>query len=105
MKYVSTKSEVPTKAHWAVFKFGSIFIAGDERSKTNPGHGYGDSQEDTIKYMAFDSLDELNIWLTKENSSYYKFDDNAHMVAFIEPKTIVKTISVKNEINNRPPLH
>ena len=96
MKYVKTKSDAPTTPHWAVFKFGTIHIPGDERSRTNPGHGYGDSWESSITYIAFDNLDELNKWLDKENGhSYSPFDENHHMIVKIEPKTIVRTISIK----------
>ncbi len=42
MKTVKSPSDVPDGHHYAIltFKSESIHIPGDERSRTNPGHGY-----------------------------------------------------------------
>jgi len=39
---VKGKNDVPTGLHYAilVYKTESVYIEGDERSRTNPGHGY-----------------------------------------------------------------
>lgn len=37
----------------------SIYIPGDERSRTNPGHGYPESTERVNHVRRFASLDEL----------------------------------------------
>jgi hypothetical protein len=37
--YVHSKENIPKGSHWAIIEFGSITILGDERSRTNPGHG------------------------------------------------------------------
>jgi len=67
MKYISSKQEAPTVEHLAVLEFGSIYIEGDERSRTCPGHGYPAHSESTVKYIAFESEKELQGWLDKQS--------------------------------------
>ena len=50
---VHRASDVPTDQHWAIIRETSTYIAGDERSRTNPGHGYPASTEYGITYEAF----------------------------------------------------
>lgn len=40
MKYVRQLSDIPKEPHYVIVKIGSVHIPGDERSRTNPGHGY-----------------------------------------------------------------
>jgi hypothetical protein len=42
MKQVTKPSDVPNGAHYAVlvYETRTVHIPGDERSRTNPGHGY-----------------------------------------------------------------
>lgn len=51
--YVKTKADVPTEDHWAIFKFSSYHVPGDERSRTNPGHGYPARDEPVVEYQAY----------------------------------------------------
>ena len=52
-KYVSKKEDVPVAEHWAILEFTSIHVPGDERSRTNPGHGYPAHNEPVVKYEAY----------------------------------------------------
>lgn len=52
-KYCNTSSDVPKDEHYAIIEFSSIYIPGDERSQTNPGHGYPASSEPVSHYIAF----------------------------------------------------
>lgn len=52
-KYVHAPNEIPTGEHWAIIKGTSVFIPGDERSRTAPGHGYPERTENYIEYAAF----------------------------------------------------
>jgi hypothetical protein len=52
-KYVHNLDEIPKEPHFAIIKFGSIWIEGDERSRTNPGHGYPGHSQSTVEYIAF----------------------------------------------------
>ena len=51
--FVNTKDEAPKVEHWAIFEFGKIHIPGDERSRTNPGHGYPAEDRPHVTYKAF----------------------------------------------------
>ena len=50
---VQKPEDIPVGHHWAIITFGTIHIPGDERSRTNPGHGYGPSTEITTEYKLF----------------------------------------------------
>lgn len=52
-KYVHKPEDIPTCEHWAIISGASMHIPGDERSRTNPGHGYPASTEYYIEYAAF----------------------------------------------------
>lgn len=45
--------DIPTGPHFAIIRTTSVTIPGDERSRTNPGHGYPESTETFITYQAF----------------------------------------------------
>lgn len=68
------KSNVPKEDHFAILTFSTITIPGDERSRTNPGHGYPESTESVVKYTAY--LDEAEwkaaIFEKMNSPSYYK---------------------------------
>ena len=46
--------DIPSEEHYAIIEFGSIYIPGDERSRTNPGHGYPAETRTTIEYIMFE---------------------------------------------------
>ncbi len=58
MSEVTNRDRMPKTQHWAVITYGSVHHAGDERSRTNPGHGYPAYSEEIVKYQAFSSEDE-----------------------------------------------
>lgn len=49
----TSKGSIPEGPSWAIITFGSVYIPGDERSRTNPGHGYPEHTESTISYEVF----------------------------------------------------
>jgi hypothetical protein len=49
-KYVKRPSDIPSVEHWAIITGSSILIPGDERSRTNPGHGYPESTNGVALY-------------------------------------------------------
>ena len=52
-KYVKRKNDVPTEPHWAILTFSSVYIPGDERSRTNPGHGYPAETKPIVEYEVY----------------------------------------------------
>lgn len=66
MKRVSSPEDVPTGHHYAVivYKSQSVYIPGDERSRTNPGHGYPERTE---------SFDTFEHWVTESKDDWIDF--------------------------------
>lgn len=50
---VQRPSDIPKCEHWAIIRGTSTFVPGDERSRTNPGHGYPEHTEHNITYRAY----------------------------------------------------
>lgn len=73
--------EVPKDFHYAilVFESTSVHIPGDERSRTNPGHGYPASTEyyNTFSYFFTKNSDELNKFVK------YLFNNNSYKDKFV----------------------
>lgn len=44
---------IPNTNHFAIITEKTVYIEGDERSKTHPGHGYPASNETFLEYHAF----------------------------------------------------
>ena len=57
-------SDIPTTEHFAIITFSSISIPGDERSRTNPGHGYSASTERVVHYTVYADQDEWEAAIT-----------------------------------------
>ena len=87
MRWVHNKDEMPTEPHYAVMTFSSIHIPGDERSRTNPGHGYAAETVLTKAYIVFESRDA---W-----ERYTKSNHNDQMIAMhVTPAAITTQTNV-----------
>lgn len=51
--YVHTPDQIPNCEHYAIFQGESVTIPGDERSRTNPGHGYPEHTDYHVSYEAY----------------------------------------------------
>lgn len=75
------QNEVPKDFHYAILIFDSksVYIPGDERSRTNPGHGYPASTEyyTTFSYFFTKNSDELNKFVK------YLFNNNSYKDKFV----------------------
>lgn len=80
----------PKKDHYAILTFGSIYIPGDERSRTNPGHGYPGGSESTTTYTAY--LD-INEW--KKDIEFY-IRNNRSFVPLVVKIPTIKTETTVN---------
>lgn len=78
MKKVNTQSEFPNTPHYAIITFETTYIhhEGDERSRTNPGHGYPAHTETirNLKYLSFDKTEEGKIEWENKLKELYKAD-------------------------------
>ena len=88
MKTVVRASELPPTAHKAILVFDSVFIPGDERSRTNPGHGYPDRSENICKYYVFDNDEELRAWIER-NAPHTNF-----ALIDVVPRTVRRTYEI-----------
>lgn len=79
--------ETTTSSHW---------VPGDERSRTNPGHGYPEGYETTTTTTLheFDTLEQLTAWLERQQKSSYSRDKKYRLIQFEELQART-TISVE----------
>lgn len=89
MRYISNPSDLPTGPHLAVLVFSKRYVEGDERSKTAPGHGYPAHYEDEVKYIVFDSQEELARWVGGRGKQ-----ESGYRVLHATPKTVETHVSV-----------
>lgn len=58
MAYVSKLTDIPKGEHYVIVEMTGVHIPGDERSRTNPGHGYGERTEHYTQMQVFTSEEE-----------------------------------------------
>lgn len=51
--YASNLNQLPEQAHWVIFKQSGVSVPGDERSRRNPGHGYGAHTVNYLEYAGY----------------------------------------------------
>jgi hypothetical protein len=74
---------------YAVIVNRSIYIEGDERSRTNPGHGYGAHTENYKELVEFDTEEALKKWILRNENEKFRaiqFED----VEFVREITVKK---------------
>ena len=78
-KYVNQVSDVPDKEHWVIVKTDGVYVPGDERSRTNPGHGYPAETRNFLSYQVYfteekllEAVKELEEPLYGGNRTHYK---------------------------------
>jgi len=89
MKYCHNKSDIPKEPHFAIIEFTSVYIPGDERSRTNPGHGYPETTEYYSHYIAFSYEGEWKAAIEKYMSGSNKDNFVAIRVNPVKIKTSV----------------
>lgn len=65
------KPAPPPKTIYAVVYTESVFIPGDERSRTNPGHGYPETTNHYEVFQEFDTEEKWLAWIKKEMKPSY----------------------------------
>lgn len=94
---VDSESDMPTEAHYAVIEFGSIYIEGDERSRTAPGHGYPGHSQSTRDYLVFPVRAAWEAYITKLKTAKYGKTSFVALVA--NPASITQKVEVEVKIN------
>ena len=88
--------QMPTVDHFAILYYRSINIPGDERSRTDPGHGYGPSVENVVEYRAFLTRIEWEAEIQKLEDGRYVRSYSAIIVTVptITKKIVITTDSI-----------
>ena len=73
--FVSTKNDMPEGDHFAILVFSSIYVPGDERSRTAPGHGYPEHNEPVVNYIAFKDEAAWKTEIARRMSAKYSYED------------------------------
>jgi len=79
----------------------SVNIPGDERSRTNPGHGYPASTMDYIRVVEFKSEVEMEEWVKKETTKPY--GGSPARFRLIQYEELKYTTTVKVEVQKVKP--
>jgi hypothetical protein len=90
--FVHGPADIPAVEHWAIFEGSSITTEADERSKTNPGHGYPASTERFVTYRAYlDQAEfEAEVRDLKSRQSWFSSGFSAARVTPVVVETEIK---------------
>lgn len=86
-------SNIPSVPHYAIITFSSVTIPGDERSRTNPGHGYPEHTEETINYQAFLEKEKWETEVIRLTNS--KYSSGNFRALKVTPATITTKVNVE----------
>ena len=74
-----------SKPHFAATISGQRWVPGDERSRTNPGHGYPEGYESYTDIIRFHAEEHLQEWLENHQN------DKNYQIFHLAPVTIEKS--------------
>jgi hypothetical protein len=96
MSTITSNDKMPKGPHWAIVTFDSVWIEGDERSRTHPGHGYPGHTESVVRYQAF--TDEAEWKREVAELANPRFGSpKPFMAAHVTPAKITTTVNVSVE--------
>lgn len=79
-KHVHSLSDIPAGHHWAILSISSVFIPGDERSRTAPGHGYPEHTESYVDYECFTNEIEFRNALEERLGNKYHYANGFQVI-------------------------
>jgi hypothetical protein len=95
--HVSEDSKMPKVPHWAIVGYETQYHEGDERSRTNPGHGYGAHTTQHCTYKAFLKQEDWEAEV-KELASPKYGSPKPFMAMYVVPAQITTTVNVNVDI-------
>lgn len=96
MKWCHNVADIPKEPHYAIIDQRMYSIPGDERSRTNPGHGYPASTEYAWDYIVFP---DRASWEEEIRSREGKVFGNKQYIAIAAtPATITSTVQINVEV-------
>lgn len=90
VRYANSPSDLPPGEHFVILSFSSIYIPGDERSRTHPGHGYPEHTETTVSCAVYSTKDEWIAAIKAEKTRPRGYNSTVPM--------IVRVPSLKTEV-------
>jgi len=91
---LSSLKDFPDKPHWVIMTTSSTYVPGDERSRTNPGHGYHEHWKTSVNYKIYLDKNEWEIEIDRREKSTYASDGDYVAFKSSGRAKINKTISV-----------
>lgn len=91
-KYVNYQRDMPPGDHFAIIEFDTVYTPGDERSRTNPGHGYPESYDPVVRYIAFTDEDEWKQEIIRRQNA--KGDSREYVALRVERAVVTTTVNV-----------
>jgi hypothetical protein len=83
--------------YYAALIHDSYHVEGDERSRTNPGHGYPAHTVDYISIMKFESKEKMIGWVKSNESSVYS--KKKYEIILCTPVTVTVSLDIKVDVN------
>lgn len=95
-KFVSNLEDIPMTECWVIAAATSVHHDGDERSRTNPGHGYPEHTDHYVTlYTVFTDEEEFKSELAREvKSSSQSFSTTKYRGFKITPYTTKTVVEV-----------
>ena len=81
------------KEFYAAFIQDSYHVEGDERSRTNPGHGYPAHTVDYVKVEEFKDEAEMRRWVERQEKSTYS--RSKYRIVKCIPMEVKTTVNVE----------
>lgn len=100
-KYCYGVADVPTVPHYAILTNDSVSIPGDERSRTNPGHGYPAYTKSFLAYIAFTNYDE---WM-EEITRLANLSQGTHVITAIQVVPAKVEVKTQVDVTVNPVVH
>lgn len=91
--YVSSLDKLPKSTHFALITTEQEYHGGDERSRTNPGHGYPAYTSTVINYQAFDTRQDLLAEVEKLERPRYG-NRTPYVVIEAKPMTVKTNLQI-----------
>ncbi len=92
-KYPQTIEDLSDEPYYAIITGDSVYIEGDERSRTNPGHGYPAHTRHSLAMEVYYDRDEWIAEIKRRQSTKTYYTEKFKAVK-IEPAKITVTINI-----------
>lgn len=93
-KWCSEVDDVPKGEHFAIIEFDSIWVPGDERSRTHPGHGYPEHTEPKVNYIVFADEKAWREDIAERVNPRFGTDRKNWIPVHVRPATVTTKVDV-----------